>query len=283
MADHGRAIRFGYFLVPTADSPLVDTAEELEALGFDSIGIQDHPYQRRYLETWTLLSVLAAKTERIGFFPDVMNLQLRQPAVLAKSVASLDLLSGGRVELGLGAGAFPEAVRAYGGPGRTGGTALTALDEAITVIRKVWSGERNLRFEGEHYRLAGSHAGPPPAHDVGIWLGAYGPRALALTARVADGWLPSYQGDHARLAAMTATLDGAAVAAGRAPADLRRVLNVGDVGADHGATADLLTSFALDLGFDTFMLGGDPAGARPFLEQVAPRVRDQVAAARLHR
>ena len=112
-----------------ADSPLVDTAREIESLGFDYLAVQDHPYQRRYVETWTLLSVLAAKTERIGLFPDVMNLQLRQPAVLAKAVASLDLLSGGRVELGLGAGGFPEAVLAYGGPGRTGGTALRALEE----------------------------------------------------------------------------------------------------------------------------------------------------------
>ena len=280
MADHGRQIRFGYFLVPDAASPLVDTARELESLGFDSIGVQDHPYQRRFVETWTLLSVLAGRTERIGFFPDVMNIQLRQPAVLAKAVASLDLLSGGRVELGLGAGAFPEAVLAYGGPGRTGGEALRALDEAITVIRKVWSGERNLRFDGDHYRLAGSHSGPLPMHDIGIWLGAYGPRALALAGRVADGWLPSYRGDPAKLADMASRLDDAASAAGRAPGDLRRVLNIGEAGSDQGATADRLTSFAVELGFDTFVLGGDPADARPFIEQVAPRVLDQVAAAR---
>jgi alkanesulfonate monooxygenase SsuD/methylene tetrahydromethanopterin reductase-like flavin-dependent oxidoreductase (luciferase family) len=280
VVDHGREIRFGYFLVPLAASPLIATAIEVESLGFDYLAVQDHPYQRRYVETWTLLSVLAGRTSRIALFPDVLNIQLRQPAVLAKAAASLDLLSGGRVELGLGAGAFPEAVVAYGGPGRTGAAALRGLEETITIIRKVWSDERNLRFDGEHYQLAGAQAGPVPAHDIGVWVGAYQPKALALTGGVADGWVPSYHGDPAALRDMAARLDDAAFAAGRQPGDLRRVLNLGDPGPDAGATADLLTRFAVELGFDTFVLGGDPAGARPFAEQVVPRVRDQVATAR---
>ena len=82
--------------------------------GIDLVGIQDHPYQWRYVDTWTLIAWLAARTERIRFFPDVANLPLRPPAVLAKAAASLDVLSGGRVELGLGAGAFWEAIGADG-------------------------------------------------------------------------------------------------------------------------------------------------------------------------
>ena len=97
---------------------------------------------------------------------------------------------------------------------------------------------------------------------------------------MADGWLPSYQGDRAKLTEPTTRLDDAVAAAGRAPADLRRGLNIGEPGSDPAATADLLTSFVLDLGFDRFVLGGDPAGAGPFVDQVVPRVRDQVAAAR---
>src|SRR5690606_26820135 len=159
--------------------------------GFDVIGVQDHPYQRSYVDTWMLLSAIAATTERIVLFPDVANLPLRPPAVMAKSAATIDLLSGGRFELGLGAGAFWDAIVAYGGPRRTPGESLTALEEAIHVIRRVWSGERNLRFDGEHYRLAGAHSGPVPAHDIGIWLGAYGPRALEPTGRLADGGVPS--------------------------------------------------------------------------------------------
>ena len=85
---------------------------------------------------------------------------MRPPAVLAKTAASIDRLSGGRFELGLGAGAFWDAIEAYGGQQRGGRESLEALDEAITVIRKVWSGERNLRFSGEHYQLEGAQAGP---------------------------------------------------------------------------------------------------------------------------
>src|SRR5919199_3168971 len=86
--------------------------------------------------------------------------------------------------------------------------------------------KRNLRFTGRHYRLAGAHSGPVPAHPIGIWLGVYGPRALRLTGRLADGWVPSLRGDVTPLVEGSARLDEAAVAAGRDPADLRRVLNV---------------------------------------------------------
>src|SRR5512134_52265 len=162
MAKDSHAVKFGYFLIPNADAPLLPLAQEAERLGLDYIAVQDHPYQRRFVDTFTLLSMIAATTSRIGLFPDVANLPLRPPAVMAKAAASIDLLSGGRFELGLGAGGFPVAVEAYGGTRRSPSASLAALAEAIEVIRKVWSGERNLRFEGEHYRLHGAHSGPVP-------------------------------------------------------------------------------------------------------------------------
>ena len=113
------------------------------------------------------------------------------------------MLSGGRFELGLGAGGFWDAIEAYGGPRRSPGGALEAIAEAVEVIRKVWSGDRNLRFEGQHYRLRGAHSGPVPAHPIGIWLGVTGPRALKLTGQVADGWVPSFRGDLSKIAEMT--------------------------------------------------------------------------------
>ena len=94
---------FGYFLIPNAADPLLDSAREIDARGLDWIGIQDHPYQRRFVDTWSLLGAIAAVTTRVGFFPDVANLPLRPPAVMAKAAASLDVLSGGRFELALGA------------------------------------------------------------------------------------------------------------------------------------------------------------------------------------
>jgi alkanesulfonate monooxygenase SsuD/methylene tetrahydromethanopterin reductase-like flavin-dependent oxidoreductase (luciferase family) len=284
-------VKFGYFLIPNADAPLLPLAQEAERLGLDYIAVQDHPYQRRFVDTWTLLSMIAASTSRIRLFPDVANLPLRPPAVMAKAAASIDLLSGGRFELGLGAGGFWEAIEAYGGQQRTSGAALTALAEAIEVIRKVWSGERNLRFEGQHYHLRGAHSGPVPAHPIGIWLGVTGPRALELTGRVADGWVPSFRGDLTKIADMTRRLDNAAVEAGRSPADIRRILNVNGTITD-GATndmlqgpvnqwADELTGLAVHYGFDTFIFWGEGQGQlQRFAEEVVPAVRTQVAAER---
>ena len=291
MPDYGRAIGFGYFLIPNAGDPLISVAQEVERLGLDYVAIQDHPYQRRFVDTWTLLSMIAASTSRIGIFPDVANLPLRPPAVLAKAAASLDVLSGGRFELGLGAGAFWDAIEAFGGPRRKPGEALAALAEAIEVIRQVWSGDRNLRFEGRYYRLKGAQSGPVPAHPIGIWLGAYGPRALQLTGRVADGWVPSFRGDLQQLADMAARVDDGVAEAGRDPATVRRILNVGGEITD-GASAgrlrgpvdqwvDELTQLAVAHGFDTFILWaeGERQLAR-FAQEVVPAVRAQVAASR---
>src|SRR6266849_10064037 len=145
--DYGRPVQFGYFVLPDSMRPMrpLELAVRAEKLGIELIGIQDHPYQRRFYDTWTLLTAIAMRTTHASVFPDVANLPLRPPAVLAKAAASLDLLSGGRVELGLGAGGFWEAIEAYGGPRRDPGAALAALAEAIEVMRLVWSGGRNLR------------------------------------------------------------------------------------------------------------------------------------------
>src|SRR5512133_738795 len=115
--DYRRDIQFGYFLTPNAAAypETLRAAELCDQLGFDLIGIQDHPYQSRFMDTWTLLTSLAAQTSRIRYFPDVADLPLRPPAMLAKAAASLDLITGGRIELGLGAGAFWEAIAAMGG------------------------------------------------------------------------------------------------------------------------------------------------------------------------
>ena len=291
MADYGLPIKFGYFLIPNADAPLLAVAREVEQLGLDYIAVQDHPYQRRFLDTWTLLSMIAATTSRIGLFPDVANLPLRPPAVMAKAAASIDLLSGGRFELGLGAGGFWDAIEAYGGPRRTPGEALAALGEAIEVIRRVWSGDRNLRFEGRHYRLRGAHSGPVPAHPIGIWLGVTGPQALKLAGRVADGWVPSFRGDVSKIADMTRRLDDAAVLAGRDPASIRRILNVSGAitdGASNGMLqgpvnqwVEELTGLATTYGFDTFIFWGEgESQLSKFAQEVVPAVRELVVAER---
>ena len=293
MPDHGHDIKFGYFLIPNAEAPLLSIAQQAEQLGLDYIAVQDHPYQRRFVDTWTLLSMIAATTSRIGIFPDVANLPLRPPAVLAKAAASIDLLSGGRFELGLGAGGFWDAIVAYGGPRRSPSVALASLAEAVEVIRKIWSGERNLRFEGQHYQLRGAHSGPVPAHPIGIWLGVTGPRALKLAGQVADGWVPSFRGDLRKIADMTMRLDDATAEAGRDPASIRRILNVNGTitdGATNGMLqgpvnqwAEELTNLAISYGFDTFIFWNEGEGqVQRFAEEVAPAVREQVTTERAH-
>src|SRR6202030_2317097 len=97
----------------------------------------------------------------------------------------------GLFELGLGAGAFAEVIASMGGPRRTPGESVEALEEAIEVIRLMWSSERSVSFDGKYYRLEGARPGPQPVHEIGIWVGAFKPRMLRLVARKADGWLPS--------------------------------------------------------------------------------------------
>ena len=131
------------------------------------------------------------RTERITVFPDVANLPLRPPAMLAKAAATLDILSGGRLELGLGAGGFWEAIAAYDGPVRTPGESVSAIEEAIQVIRLLWSGQHGIRFDGQFYHLAGAHSGPAPARPVRAPATAHAAapsqitRARSATSRIA--------------------------------------------------------------------------------------------------
>jgi alkanesulfonate monooxygenase SsuD/methylene tetrahydromethanopterin reductase-like flavin-dependent oxidoreductase (luciferase family) len=295
VADAGLPVRFGWFLVPEAADPggLVEAARLAERAGFDLIGIQDHPYQRRYLDTFTLLAALATATERIGLFPDVASLPLRHPAMLAKAAASIDLLSGGRFELGLGAGTFWDAIAAMGGPRRSPGEAVAALEEAVGLLRMLWSDRPSVRFQGRHYRVAGLKPGPAPAHPIGIWVGAYGPRMLALVGRLADGWVPSSSYlPPERLAAAQARIDDAAAAAGRDPAAIRRLYNVsGRIGPGGGGFLDgpagqwveQLLPLVVEAGMDTFLVWPSESPAsqlQAFAAEVAPALREAVAAHR---
>ena len=295
MPDYGRKLEFGVSVAPLADPPdfVREVAVAADRAALDLLGIQDHPYQRRFLDTWTLISTLVPVTERVRFFPDVASLPLRPPAMLAKAAASLDVLSGGRVEVGLGAGAFWDAIVAMGGPRRKPGVAVRSVEEAIQVMRLVWSEERSVRFEGEIYTLKGLKPGPHPVHEIGIWVGAGGPRMLDLIGRLADGWVPSMGwATPDRLPEMHAHIDGGAARAGRGPDEIRRVYNIsGMIGEEADAAlvgpparwVEQLSHFALELGMDTFIYwpAGDPVRqAELFASEVVPGVREAVAAGR---
>jgi alkanesulfonate monooxygenase SsuD/methylene tetrahydromethanopterin reductase-like flavin-dependent oxidoreductase (luciferase family) len=295
MTDYGRDLEFGVSVEPLADPPdwAARVVRAADRAGLDLVGIQDHPYQRRFLDTWTLISTLVPGTERIRFFPDVANLPLRPPAMLAKAAASLDVLSGGRVEMGLGAGAFWDAVVGMGGPRRSPGEAVRSVEEAIQIMRLVWSDERSLRFEGEFYSLKGMRPGPHPAHDIGVWVGAYGPRMLNLIGRLADGWVPSHgYSPPGRLPEMQRRIDEGADEAGREPRGIRRAYNLsGNIGGGGEGLLDgpasrwveTLTGFALEHGMDTFIYWPSQDHERQtevFASEVVPAVREAVRSGR---
>ncbi|GAA1999498.1 LLM class flavin-dependent oxidoreductase [Microbacterium ulmi] len=276
-------LEFGAFITPSAANPQspVALAQVAEASGLDLVTFQDHPYQPAFLDTWTLMTYVAAQTQTIRVAPNVLNLPLRPPAVVARSAASLDLLSGGRFSLGIGAGGFWDAIAAMGGTRLTPGQAVTALDEAIDVIRALWdTDERGGVFtEGRHHRVTGAKRGPRPAHDIPIWIGAYKPRMLALTGRKGDGWLPSLPylqpGD---LAKGNAAIDEAAISVGRDVREIQRLLNVGAPQTDVTTWIEQLASLALDDGIGTFIvMGDDPRVLQQLGQDVAPAVRELVA------
>jgi alkanesulfonate monooxygenase SsuD/methylene tetrahydromethanopterin reductase-like flavin-dependent oxidoreductase (luciferase family) len=207
----------------------------------------------------------------------------------------MDLLSGGRFELGIGAGGFWDAIAAMGGRRLAPGQAVEALEEAIQIIREVWAAEKpgGVRVNGTYYQVVGAKRGPAPAHDIGIWVGAYKPRMLKLIGRAADGWLPSLgylEGGLADLEAMNAQIDEGAAAAGRDPAAVRRLLNIGGRFAATGRSllngpprqwAEELASITLDYGITGFILAADDAPTiERFAAEVAPATRELVAAER---
>jgi alkanesulfonate monooxygenase SsuD/methylene tetrahydromethanopterin reductase-like flavin-dependent oxidoreductase (luciferase family)/hemerythrin-like domain-containing protein len=295
MPDYGHDLLFGAFLPPAAEvaDDTMHLAEVADEVGLDLVSVQDHPYQGRFLDAWTLLTVIAARTANVRVFPNVANLPLRPPAVLARAAASLDRLTNGRFELGIGAGGFVDPTVGMGGPRRTPAESVAALDEAIEVIRGLWTPGRGVKVEGAHYRLRGAHPGPFPVHDIGIWIGAIKPRMLRLTGRVADGWLPSspYVPPE-RLAESNRIIDAAAERAGRPPAAVRRLYNIVGSFAGTGAAflrgsprtwIEQLAELVVTDGMSAFVLMVDSDGEtnlRRFAEEVAPGVRALVEAER---
>ena len=195
--------------------------------GLDLATSQDHPYIPHFFDTWTLLAMLAARTERLHLGSNVSPLPLRPPVMLAKAAASLDVLSGGRVELGIGAGGFEAAIAAFGGRLPPRSEIVDDFAEAIELIRGLWRAERSFRFSGEHYQLKGTRFGPAPAHPLRIWVGATKPRMLRLTGRLADGVLVSNgYVPEAELAEVNRLIDQGAARAGRPPEAIRRGYNL---------------------------------------------------------
>lgn len=186
-------------------------------------------------------------------FPDVANLPLRPPAVMAKAAASLDLISGGRFELGLGAGSFWHAISAMGGPSRTPREAGEALAEAIDVVRLMWSEQRSIRYDGTHYGWPAYILGPARRTRSASGSGSAGRRCSPCSAAPPTAGCPQ-----------TAITDGPSRGRFDGPVD---------------QWVDTLTELVVEGGMDTFVFGAadDALGqARRFAEEVAPAARRAV-------
>ncbi|WAL67774.1 LLM class flavin-dependent oxidoreductase [Amycolatopsis cynarae] len=288
--------RFGVFLSPHVEGlpQLTEKAQAAESTGFDYVSIQDHPYVPHYVDTFTLIAHLATTTSRIRLMTNVANLPLRPAPMLAKTSASIDLLSGGRFELGLGGGRAWDQIAGLGGPRWSPGETVAATSEAIDTIRALWTADRVLNVSDGHYPLIDAASGPPPAHRIGIWLGAAGPRMLNLLGAKADGWIAPLATAFDTKPAAQDRIDAAARAAGRQPTDIHRVIQL--VGLIDGATASrprtgrgntpihanaeswaqIITEFVTDERFDTINFVPQSESVdqvRHFGDDVIPRVR----------
>ena len=188
-------MRFG-LNVPTSAAGGADpvaAAVRAEELGFDFVSSNDHLHgSSPNFETWTMLAWMAAATTRLHVASRVLATPYRHPAVLAKMAETFDRLSGGRLILGLGGGYSDEEFRAFGLGDRSPRDKVDGMEEAIHIIRGLWS-EPTFTFEGRLYRTEAAEVTPKPERPIPIWLGTYGTRALEVTGRLADGWIPTYE------------------------------------------------------------------------------------------
>ncbi|CAH0249750.1 LLM class flavin-dependent oxidoreductase [Microbacterium sp. Bi128] len=298
MTDYGHEPVFGVSIDPTVHGidQAFALAQRADALGLDLLAVQDHAYQPSHLDTWTLLTYLSAATSRITVMPDVADLQLRPPAMLAKAASTLSILNGGRVQLGVGGGPFPDAIAGMGMPRREVAAMVAYSDAAMGILRAALRGGHVEGGNDEH-RVSYS-AGPAAAQPPHVWLGAQKPRMLRLVGRKADGWVSplNVYVPPADVPAKQRTIDEAARSAGRDPADIRRLSNVtgtltaagtptrhdarqGLIGDVAGWTA-FLTDAVVTLGFDTFVFwptGDTLRQTELFATEVVPAVRASVA------
>jgi alkanesulfonate monooxygenase SsuD/methylene tetrahydromethanopterin reductase-like flavin-dependent oxidoreductase (luciferase family) len=288
-------IRFGIVggFGPFDPDALVADAVHAESIGFDLFSLPDHLHSSRpTLEPWTALTFVAAATERLTVMTNVLGLPYRPPAVTAKMAETLDRLSGGRLVLGLGVGGYDPEFVAFGLAERTPGQKVAALGEAIRIIRGLWE-EPGFTFEGEHFQVREARVEPKPGHRIPIWTGAYGPKALRVTAALADGWIPSIGRlglEEAR--GLRATVLSSLQEAGRNPAEFTFATNLvvsfadeahpgaaqgwqqltGDSETIAGRLAEIARA-----GFSVLNVAlPGPAAAEQFASEVIPAVRASV-------
>ncbi len=280
-------ISFGLSIPPDAGpgSDPVKLAQRAEALGFDFVSTSDHPSGTDpTYETWTLLTWLAAATSRIRIAPRVLGVPYRPPAMVAKMAETLDRLSGGRLILGLGGGYSDHEFRGFGLPVPSPREKVDGLEDAIRIARGLWS-EESFSYVGRRFHTEAAELAPKPAHPIPIWLGTFGDRALALTGREADGWIPSLgSAPPEQAVVMRDKIRVAADRAGRDPDSITYAYHV-QVDLDHDLADQAVVSGSVDqiatrlagftkLGFTTLSLATtDPESVDRLATEIIPAVR----------
>ena len=274
---------------PDALDDTIATARLADQLGADLVSVSEHPFLPDEMDGMTVLTTLAAHTDRVRLSTNVATLPLRPPAMFARQAAALQQVSAGRLVLGLGAGEPLPRIAGLGGPDLTTRQSVDALAEGIEVLRALWRGDAPVHHDGTHYRLVDATVGPAPNPSIPIWVGAFGPRMLGITGRLADGWLPTnYFLELADVPTMQRRIDDAATSAGRDPDTITRAFNVFGLISDtvptrndrqlHGPVdfwVDALRDYVRRLRFDTIVYWPNrdqQAQTELFLREVVPRV-----------
>jgi probable F420-dependent oxidoreductase len=233
---------------PVSWERLAASARRAEELGFDSVWISDHfflslerygggPDRYGAAEPMTALAGLATVTERVRLGALVLCAGFRHPALLAKSATTIDLLSGGRLDLGVGAGWYEDEYRAFGYDFGTTGERFEILEETVEVLVRLFGEEEPVSWEGRRFRLEAAYNHPRPVQKgLPVWVGGKGgPRLLRLVARRAHGWNTVWAWTEKDYAERARALDEACRRAGRDPQDVHRSVGLYTlVGADRG-------------------------------------------------
>lgn len=247
-------------------------ANAVERLGFASLFRSDHLTSlngfsnRQALALWPSLTALALRTKRIRFGPMVCSITFRHPALLAKMAAAVSELSGGRLDVGLGAGWHAGEHRMFGLDYPAYPTRLAMLDEGATVLKALWSGQPTT-FSGQHYRLDAAQSFPLPAQaNPTLIMGGKGEKTLKIVARQASEWNCSYAGVEI-FREKSAELDANCEAIERDPASLGRSLMVPFViGRDAAAVQNRIEAHRvmfpnLPATLDEWQAAGFPGGS----------------------
>lgn len=292
-----RGVRFGVVTIQNVDWPTMARRwRYLESLGFDTVWLVDHFVNPRHpdepwFEAWALLAALAAQTERIRIGTLVSPITYRNPAVLARAALTVDHISGGRLELGLGAGGFPLDHTMTGSDVWEAGERVERFREALEIVDRLLSQEVTS-YRGRYYTVDGAIMQPRPIQQPRppITVGAFGRRMLELTAAHADGWNFSTSGGPERRAGRTASadpmlelarernrlLDERCRAIGRDPAEIRRGVTLAGtaqvVWTSVEQFRELVARYRV-AGFDEFVLHWPrDEEQRRVMEQVASEV-----------